>query len=53
MLLDIDAMHDMDAVSGSRRELVKAATVASQWPVLNFGNILAEHFPIFDFKISM
>jgi len=37
MLLDIDAVHDMDAVTGSRRELVKAATVASQLPVLNFG----------------
>jgi len=44
MLLDTDAVHEMDAVSGSRRELVRAATVASQWPVLNFGSIFTELF---------
>jgi len=42
LLLDLDAVHDMDAVSGSRRELVRAATIASQWPVLNFGNIVTQ-----------
>jgi len=36
---DADAVKDMEAVSGSRRELVRAATIASQWPVLNFGNV--------------
>ena len=38
-MVDIDAIPDTDTVSGSRRELVRAATIASQLPVLNFGNI--------------
>ena len=38
-MLDIDAVNEMDNVSGSRRELVRAATIASQLPVLNFGKI--------------
>lgn len=36
-MADVDTVHDMDNVTGSRRELVRAATIASQWPVLNFG----------------
>jgi len=53
MVLDIDAVHEMDAVSGSRRELVRAATIASQWPVLNFGNIVTQSLPIFDLERSV
>jgi len=38
-MIDVDAIREMENVSGSRRELVRAATIASQLPVLNFGNI--------------
>ena len=40
MIIDVNAIREMDKVSGSRRELVRAATIASQWTVLTFGNIL-------------
>jgi len=39
-MIDVDAIREMDKVSGSRRELVRAASIASQWTVLTFGNTL-------------
>ena len=42
VMLDVNTVDDMEIVSGSRRELVRAATVASQWPVLTFGNIFTD-----------